>query len=596
MVAYNSPFGYAHASYAQDEIDRLNGKMRQITDGSESMQEDAGSTEAQGPAATVDMNKATGTTSSAGGNLPPITINAERTHVHNANGTRTFSFKNTYKVLLDNNNDIEMSPTNVYNWWPQAAKTDAEFKVGPRYIPIYDHNGQNRNNIMSNRTLYVPIPWKVVPTITNDNYLTSSDWNYMLEDGWEAGRILAKQVRINGLYSMHNYEESDRATVQNQQNPYIEFCSPKGQFFKHEHYRIDDIPDTFTSTNNTIYQNVNPIAMNALPNFKANPQDIEAMGITNMRTGLDRYDYANTLLNYYYPTWTLDNQNEPATWTIEQTIARRKDYSYNWYPDLTRTQEIHMTDLVDDYVHNVPVCNDWVTFSEYTQFIRPGAFAVIQNPTAGTPTRCNVDWRTHCANHIDFVENVGPSDVKLRQKEISSNYPPLLCRIPNHPNTGQTAINNKCYMYITYEILIECKKIRKNEHVTRSYYPLPQTISPINYDWVIPKYNSLNSGITQATNITAWPLNLEYCLTGRVRDVNYSYWHDNSVARFVNISGDVTISRPQRHKVRKWDAEIDMVAGRVKPNTANCKKGNQEFFVPGQAFLGMEDTNNNYFT
>jgi hypothetical protein len=151
-------------------------------------------------------------------------------------------------------------------------------------------------------------------------------------------------------------------------------------------------------------------------------------------------------------------------------------------------------------------------------------------------------------------------------------------------------------MYITYEILIECKKIKKPEHLPPAYYPLCQTVSAINYNWVIPKYNSLNSGITQATNITAWPLNVEYCLTGRVQNVNYDYMSDNSCARFINISGDVTISRPQRRKVRKWDAEIDMVAGRVKPNTANCKKGNQQDFIPGQAFLGMEDTNNNYFT
>lgn len=536
--------------------------------------------ESGSPASTMDQ---TGLANP--GNLPPLTINsgANADNLNNSSETKIFKFKNTYKVLLDNTADITINIDNCYGWVDQSNNLESPPNFDDIQIPIYDHNGQqeaytetdsNKKN-WGNYTLYTKLPWKIIPTLKKENYITPGQWNEMLSEGWDASREVGKRVRINGLYQLHNYEQASLSEIQNQTNPYIEFCSPKGQFFKHEHYRINNIPDNF-NPNPKNQANQTPIVMNVLPAFKPNIQDIEALGIPSNATGLDQVKYDNGLLNYYYPVFSA-KANTMAVDRLDRQgyLNLSIEYSGDWYPDFTATQTIHMTDLIDDYVHSVPTENQFVYMYDYLSYVRPGSFCLFPELSSGLaspwPTNGLADYRTCAIGHIDYLKGISKSDLEEYQHASPyENTPPLLCRIPNHPNSGSQLIKNKCYFYITYEIEIECKRYKRESNVTFNSNPPTWSTALCSYalTGLYPKeVNKVAGGITTVTPFVNHGITINYSnvYLGRYYPVYKLYnnpttddlLEKNKFKQFTWLNDSCMIAKQNQRKKRKYNSVVD---------------------------------------
>ena len=84
-----------------------------------------------------NLGKPTGNVGMNPGNLPPLTINNQHMEtIDDAGGGRTYVFRNTYKVLLDNVQDIDISPTNTYSYYAANAAGAIQDLTG--LMPIYD--------------------------------------------------------------------------------------------------------------------------------------------------------------------------------------------------------------------------------------------------------------------------------------------------------------------------------------------------------------------------------------------------------------------------------------------------------------------------
>jgi hypothetical protein len=513
------------------------------------------------------------------GNMPPVTILSSGASNITNNESKIFKFKNTFKVFFDNTEDITFGNENAYKWYAPFTTEKPDRTITS--IPIYDHNGQQYetgvpSNDMNNHCIYAKLPWKLIPTLKQENYVTPNQWNEMLTDGWDCAREVGKRARISGLYQMHSYEQAAAGEVQNQTNPYVEFCSPVGQFFKHEHYRIDSIvgntvnPTTSTAASaqrdyESQEDNHMPIVMNAVEAFKANSNDFEALGLDSTYYGIDYIPYDNTLRSYYYPTFS------PNTSTIAYEPVASSTYITNastranqWYPDITSTQTVHMTDLLDDYVHNVPVDSQLVNLGNYISFIRPGLIALKNNPTivAGDnrsyySTKFLADWSTAAIGHVNYIKSAGPGDIEEWQKDdIYKDTPPLLVRIPNHPNSGNQLINNKCYMYITYEIEIECRKYKKRPITTFARAPSVNTITLLANLLDIPGGNGLLEPI--ASNFGDRLNNTISVIVGKYKPV-YKIYNNNpsNINQFTTLHDQVVEPRGQRRKQRRWNPVVD---------------------------------------
>jgi hypothetical protein len=537
-----------------------------------------GEMETDTPAMTVGGGSAPGGAKLAG-NMPPVTILSSGASNITNNESKIFKFKNTYKVFFDNTEDITFGTENAYKWYTPFTTIKPERTITS--IPIYDHNGQQYetglpNNDMNNHCIYAKLPWKLIPTLKQENYVTPNQWNEMLTDGWDCAREVGKRTRISGLYQMHSYEQAAAGEVQNQTNPYVEFCSPVGQFFKHEHYRIDSIlgntvnPTTTTLANaqrdyEAQEDNNMPIVMNAVEAFKANSNDFEALGLNSLYYGIDEIAYDNTLRSYYYPTFS-PNTSTTAYEPVASSayIASASTKANQWYPDITSTQTVHMTDLLDDYVHNVPVDSQLVNLGNYVSYIRPGMIALKSTPTSllgDNPsyysTKFIADWTTSAIGHVNYIKSAGPGDIEEWQKDdIYKDTPPLLVRIPNHPNSGNQLINNKCYMYITYEIEIECRKYKKRPITTFARGPLVNTTTllsnlldiPIGNGIIEDSSNNLGIGLNSTINV----------IVGKYKPV-YKIYNNNpgKINQFVTLHDQVVEPRAQRRKQRRWNPVVD---------------------------------------
>ena len=543
------------------------------------------------------------------GNMPPVTLISSGAANLTNGESKIFKFKNTFKVFFDNTEDITIAKENFYTWYDPFIPNQANIQRETKILPIYDHNGQIRQidststQEMGNHCVYTKLPWKLIPTLKKDNYVSPSQWNEMLADGWDCAKEIGKRTRISGLYQMHSYEQSGQNEVQNQTNPYVEFCSPVGQFFKHEHYRIDSIlgnnvnPIDTTLANAALDRQIQednfmPIVMNAVESFKANTNDLDALGVLTDLYGIDRVLYDNSLRSYYYPTWNAALTNHVFDGeTTTSYITGIKDRFCDWYPDLTSTQTIHMTDLLDDYVHEVPVDTQMVNLGNYVHFVRPGLIALKNQviPSDGTNQSCYsntilADWTTDAIGHVNYIKSAGPNDIEEWQKDdIYKNTPPLLVRIPNHPNSGNQLINNKCYMYITYEVEYECQKYKMRPLTTFANKPLVLTKDTLPNCLKLTGLYRNNTVLNQGDRMNP---TIEVLIGKYAPVYKITVSGTEKCRQFTLLNDQVVQPRGQRRKQRRWNPVVDNCFIKKAVTIVDVKREN----------VGFSHTTNNDYT
>ena len=413
----------------------------------------------------------------------------------------TIKISNTYKVFLNNSDDITFKYENCYRHWSTIASdaaytTITNFKKDKVVIPIYGYNSKLENKVFQDgaggnqrqskySAYYTPLSWRIVPTLLNENYITPNDWDNILRMGYTKMKIKSRKVKLGGLYQLHNYTTSAQGEVQVQGNPYVELCRPVGPYFKHEHYPIQNGlgKDTYDNADvtSTVNAPVDVVVMNAtLPFTCGDPIDAAAMGLDTACRALD-YNigdpftgYENTLRPYYYPAYTGE---EIVGTNAEKIDALRNDW-HKWYPDLSRTQNVMLTDNLDNIEFDVPCDTTEINMSDYALWARPGQKAYQTSDAS----KYLCDYSTFHIGQVTYANSLkGGTDFESRTKQLYENYPPLLIRAPNHYNTGNSSIKNNCYFYVTYETELD---IGQHEFYNTSTLHRPLDWLPISSHYI----------------------------------------------------------------------------------------------------------------
>jgi hypothetical protein len=331
----------------------------------------------------MDVDDATQNASTIAAATKTLGVQASRglnTMVHTAAeqipiNTQTIKISNTYKVYLSNEADVTVNTDNLYKYYQYSGDVSGDlvsFKRDVSLLPIYGYNRKvscfsASDPTKSGCTIYTPLTWKLLPTLKNENYITPSDWDNIMRMGFTKLKVLKRKVKLAGLYQLHNYITTETGEVQVQGNPYIEICQPKGQFFKHEHYPIFNGFAALADNNinydpsGTKNKEPNVVIMNAVKGFvSGDPRDCAAHGFKNNSildvlgtpsTAKNAFDgYENTLQPYFYPCYTGANITSLAA-----HLSAAVDYWTQWYPDLSRTQDVRITDNLDGTEFDVPV-------------------------------------------------------------------------------------------------------------------------------------------------------------------------------------------------------------------------------------------------
>jgi hypothetical protein len=389
---------------------------------------------------------------------------------------------NTYKVFLSNKDDVTLNEANVLSCWASVdvGNNRIEFQKNYKQLPIYNYNGKTLATFAKkSATVYTPTTWKILPTLVNENYITPTDWDNIMRMGYNKLQVNSRKVKLSGLYQLHNYTTSAQGEVQVQGSPFIEICQPKGEFFKHENWGInvgsdaqtDDDPTKLTNTIDTVV--INPVE----PFTVGDPRDLASMGLANRKiwsSDDDAFDGSeNDLKPYYYPVWDAAQPNTPE---LANLIFAAKYSWAQWYPDLSRTQNVLLTDNLDGLEFNIPVDDTEHVMSDYMMWARPGQRVYKTNNATGDNYILSnhevnaigtVAYGTTAANHCDF---------NAKQKSFFNDHPPLLLRAPNHYNTGNSTIKNNCYFYATYETIVT---VSQHEFQISSTYTRPMEWIPV---------------------------------------------------------------------------------------------------------------------
>ena len=449
-----------------------------------------------------------------------------RTMVHTAAmpiapGTTIIKLSNTYKVFMSNADDLDVTKDPYAHWQESRNDDDAidTYYKNAEIHPIYGYNrSKNAAANVDGSCPYVKLPWKLLPTLKNENYVTPNDWDNILRMGYTKMKILKRKTKLHGLYQLHNYQTSEQGEVQVQGSPFIEVCQPKGQYFKHEHYPIlrqfdsqpqdpesPYAPKPFdpTSTKGVI----DMVIMNAVPSFVVgDPRDCQAMGFGN--TSIldfvkgDVFDGSeNTLRNYYYPIY----YGQKFTTTAQYLDDARLNWPY-WYPDISRTQDVLLTDNLDGIEFDVPCDDTAINMSDYLLWARPGQKLYEASALAPNQDKKFIlaDYST-CAIGLTTYNQSTPNELDFMsyQKHDFDDWAPVLLRAPNHYNTGNSTIVNNCYFYVTYECEVE---VSQHEFVPTSTYLRPMNWEPISYrDLSYRKLYTGYSGDYQYTDDSRYP-------------------------------------------------------------------------------------------